>query len=137
VSPEWMLFSGVIGLLHGLLFVYVMKLTNRKGSRAIQLLKAELIQDETLIVEGPANHIKKAEGVGKLFLTNSRLIFASPKQNNQVCYPLDMIIGIKLYKIGGVFNKGLMINVEGRVEKFIVDYPKDWLELIKTQRNMC
>lgn len=102
-----------------------------KINETIKNLEADLIEDENVIVDGPANCIQRKDGLGKLFLTNKRLIFTTQSRNKQINYPLSIIYGVDYIKSVGVFKKGIIIHFEESDEKYIVDYPNDWLELIK------
>lgn len=94
-----------------------------------------LEKDEDVLFETPANHFKGVEGVGgKLYLTNTRLIFKSHKlniQNHQLEILLTDIKEFGRYKTLGLINNGLQVkNDQGAVEKFVVQQPAKWVRLM-------
>ena len=75
---------------------------------------------------------------GKLFLTSNRLIFKSSKLETRepifVKY-LNSIKNIGLRCNVGMINRSLEITSNFSNDKFVIDYPCDWKNIIENQIN--
>ena len=95
----------------------------------------ELAAGETLIKEGAANHFKGSEAVGgKLYLTNTRLIFKSHAFNVQAheeAFQLGDITSVLPRKTLGIIPNGMTVTLkDGREEKFVINGRDDWMKQI-------
>ena len=91
--------------------------------------------NEMLSFETAANHFKGFKTLGgKLFLTNSRLIFIDHKssgENPEFSINLNDIKSINRYKILGIVNKGLsIVTTQETTEKFEVLRVEEWVKLL-------
>lgn len=123
------LISGVVsGLLFGLFIGWF------KSSKRIDQMMALQLQDgEELVFQTVANHFKGAEAVGgRLYLTNSRLVFRSHKfniQNHEWTLDRTMIQSVSRYKTLGIISNGLVIRTKNKEEeKFVVEEAGTWME---------
>jgi len=117
----------------GLVVSVLCKISIRKKERQTKFLLSEIASDETIILEGPAKKCQPNNKVwGKLILTSERLIFKTimPSQKNLF---LTNIKNIKVKKILGILQDGLIINMDDSTQKFVVDYPQDWKDIIDCQ----
>jgi hypothetical protein len=127
--------SGLFGgALAGLLFGWLMSLVvNSKF--LTQRTKINIEPNETILFETSANHFKGAEAVGgKLYLTNKRLVFKSHKfniQNHELSISLSDIDKVDRYKTLGLVNNSLLITTtDGKIEKFVVQQPNEWVNYL-------
>ncbi|WP_430813855.1 hypothetical protein [Carboxylicivirga sp. RSCT41] len=111
-------------------------LFRRKHERKVMSIIIQLNAEEEIVVEGYADSTDKVNGIGKLCLTNQRLIFSSNKTGEQQFYHLNRIVQVSLQKKFGLCHNGLMINLNGSIKKFEVAYPDDWLKLILAQKQV-
>lgn len=128
--------AGLIGgFVGGLLFVL---LTKWKKSKNLEpKVKFDLEADEEVIFQTDANYFKGIEVVaGLLSLTNKRLVFQSHYlniQNHQLFIDLRDIKSFDRYKTLRIVNNGLLITISQSVmEKFVVQQPENWVELLTT-----
>ncbi|MFT3770788.1 MAG: hypothetical protein QM820_35645 [Minicystis sp.] len=124
------------GLLGGALFGLVIALFARSKSRA---LAAPAVDEdgETVLFQGPANHVKGMEAVGgKLYLTRARLRFKSHGLNVQVhdeSYPIAAVRSVEPTRSLGIIPNGLAVVLDdGRREKFVVSGRGEWVEKIRS-----
>jgi len=95
-----------------------------------------LHHDERLIVETAAKMVwSKKKLSGRLILTSKRLFFWNENLQAETAVPLNLIDGMKEYKIWGLFSKGILIQYLSNTLLILVDYPKDWLKIIERQVN--
>ncbi len=97
-----------------------------------------LEENETILFEAPANHFKSIEAVGgKLYLTNSRLVFQSHKfnfQNHQLSIPLSNIAKVNRYRALGIANTGLSVTTaDNTIDKFVVQQREEWMKILQNQ----
>lgn len=90
-------------------------------------------KSETIVFETGANHFKGVEAVvGKLYLTNKRLVFKSHKlniQNHELSIHLSDVKNADRYKALGISNNGLVVTtINHTIEKFVVQQPGEWME---------
>lgn len=129
------LFQGVFfGLFMGIGFPYVMeKFGKRFTSSMGKNIKPELVENEEIEVEGPANLFRGMEGVGgKMFLTNKHIIFKAHKiniQKGQTNIPYEAITEISKRKTAKIINNGIRIKTNaGKEFDFVVNEREKWLE---------
>ncbi|WP_439185659.1 GRAM domain-containing protein [Carboxylicivirga taeanensis] len=82
---EYIIHGIVFGFLMGYVFTRLL-ISEKFGRRSARIfgIKPELNEGEEIEVEGPTNLFRGIEGVeGKIFLTNTKLIFKSHKINIQ------------------------------------------------------
>ena len=95
----------------------------------------KLKDNEIIIRESRANHLKPLEGVGgKLFLTNQRLFFKSHFfniQTHEESIPLDDIVSIEAKHSDFISGKMTIILKKGSEEKFYVPKRKKWIKDIE------
>ena len=89
------------------------------------------LDGEAILFEGPANHVKGAEGVGGyLWLTTGQLFFRSHRfniQNHECRMPLSDIADVDAIKTLGFIPNGLLVRlVSGTQERFVVRKNRDW-----------
>jgi hypothetical protein len=95
---------------------------------------------EDVIFKTPANHFKGGEYVGgTLYLTDKRLVFKSNKvnfQNDELSIQLAQLRAVKRFKMHGFINNGLLVEiVNNNDEKFAVEKPNQWPEVIERTMN--
>lgn len=95
----------------------------------------KLNNNEIILKEGAANHLKAIEGVGgKLYLNNQRLIFESHSLNVQThveSIPLSSIVSIQT-KYSDFISRKLLVSLRnGAKEKYYVYKRKNWVKEIK------
>ena len=122
------------GLVSGLLFGWF---TDRYLVFAlfIKSPKFDVHNNETLMLQKPANHFKGAGSVGgHLCLTDKRLRFKSQginTQSEECTINLSDISHVNTFKTLGLVNNGIeIITNEQVVERFVVDKQKHWLQSI-------
>lgn len=95
----------------------------------------KLNNNEIILKEGAANHLKAIEGVGgKLYLTNQRLIFESHSLNVQThveSVPLTSIVSIEAKHSDFISRKLSVYLSNGSKEKYHVYKRKNWVKEIK------
>lgn len=96
---------------------------------------------EPIIFETGANHFRGIEGVGgKLYLTDTQLIFKSHKlniQNHQIFINLLDIENVERHKTAGIINNGLLIStLNNTKEKFVVEESDKWLRLLQKHSQL-
>ena len=98
------------GLAFGLAVGVFLAIQERKAKAA----RSEITQGKSVIMDGGANHLKGAEGVGGwLYLTPDEVIFKSHKFNIQVhqtTMPLDDIEEVRAVRTVGLIPNGLQIG---------------------------
>lgn len=137
VTPEIIISTLIGGVVVGLLFAWVMQYT---AKRLFKKVTIETGDNETIIKEGGANHFKGKEGFGgKLVLTDKRLIFKSHRfniQNHQDDFELGHIERLHINKKFNFLENGLTLELtNNESHKFIVDEPKEWVEVIMNQQR--
>jgi hypothetical protein len=120
------IFSGVFsGVLSG--FLTYLFITSKRLNRQMQIE----VQDDGVILSGPANHFLNWEGAGgKLYLLKDKLWFKSHRfnlQNHEWQMPIDQIKEVKLYNVLGIVPNGLEIITDaGKNEKFVTNNREEW-----------
>lgn len=127
--------AGLIGgFVGGLVFGLIMRWME-KSKYLEPKVRFDLEADEKIIFQNGANHFKGIEAVGGLLtLTNKRLIFQSHYlniQNHQLFIDLRDIVSFDRYKTLRIVNNGLLITIsQSVIEKFVVQQPENWVELL-------
>lgn len=141
------LFLGTFfGSFFGIGFAYLNeKVGNRFSSKIGSSIIPELIQNEEIEIEGPANLFRGMEGVGgKIFLTNKKIIFKSHRiniQRGQTNIEYQNVKKIIERKTAKLINNGIRIITNDNKEyDFVVNERDLWVEKInkridKTQFN--
>lgn len=125
------------GVLFGIIIGIGIPYISRKFSASIdKKVKPMLAKDEQIEIEGPANLMRKMEGVGgKIFLTDKRMIFKSHKyniQNTQTEIPYGSIEDVSTRKTAGLVSNGLRISTKDGEEYNFVVYNRDmWVDKIR------
>ncbi len=137
LNPRAILTGIIGGLVAGVAFAIAMKYMANNLFKSISI---ELTEDEKLIKEGGANHIKGKEGVGgKLVLTDKRLIFKSHNlniQNHEQAFHFNDIQSLRDAKSLFVLKNKLVLELLNKeLHKFIVDEPELWVKEIELMRN--
>jgi hypothetical protein len=128
------------GALGGLLFGWLTgRFTDSKLLK--QGTTIVLHENETVIFESGANHFKGAESVGgKLYLTNKVLLFRAHKlniQNHELSISLSHIDKVARYRTLGIVNNGLSVaTTENKIEKFVVEDPDKWFDLLTEKKGI-
>lgn len=122
------------GLVAGILFTTFMFRFASKQAHKFQMDRPDFVS-ETLMLEGPANHFKRAEGVGGfLWLTTKRLHFRSHKvniQNHEWNATLSDISTAQVTKTLGIFANGLLVRLSsGEKHHFVVNQNNLWVSSI-------
>jgi len=128
----WSIFTAIIITLSiDRLVPSILKFNAKKMEKQIIL---NYKQNEKLLFESGSNHFKGVEGIGgKLFLTDKRLVFKSHKlnfQNHEEEFDPSQIENIENSN-GKKFN----FEYQGKLEKFIVDSPKEWIKQLESFKS--
>ncbi len=123
-----------IGLSSGLLFGLAIAFFTNSVS-IIKQTSVELPPDESLILAGPANHLKTVEARGgRLYLTNRNLMFQPHKINFQTSPMSISVKDISEAKTSWTFwivPNGLVIKTKDHAsERFVVNSPGKWRKAI-------
>ena len=129
------LFQGIFfGIFMGIGFPYVTEKFGKKfTSKLGKNIKPELLENEKIEIEGPANLFRGMEGVGgKIFLTNKKVIFKSHKiniQKGQTDIEYENITEIIARKTAKLINNGIRIKMRnGKEFDFVVNEREKWIE---------
>lgn len=123
--------GGIVpGIFAGVVFGAVMIWFAKRQASKLSLKRPDF-GNEKVILEGPANHFMKSEGVGGyLFLTDARLFFLSHRlniQNHELSIPLDEIESVEAAKTLGMISNGLVIRRSPDImERFVVFEHERW-----------
>lgn len=132
--------SGVIaGIACGISFGLAMSTFAKQQKKKFQV-ERPLLENESLIKEGGANHFKNMEGVGGwIYLTDKRILFKSHSvniQKHELSIPLHKISEAKACMTFRVIPNGLRIQTtDGNEEKFVVEGRSDWVKNILEART--
>lgn len=119
--------SLIYGIGMTLFFIFLFpKLMNKLVGKRIDTIKPTLLADEVLEREIFANLFRGLEGVGgKIFLTNSRLIFKSHSlniQKGQTNIDYKNIVSVTKRKTMKLIDNGIKVTTkEGKVYCFVVN----------------
>lgn len=134
-------YSGiVVGIISAILFAISMGVVMRKLTRKFAESRAQIAGNQSVVMDGPANHFRGVESVGGwLFLTTEKLIFKSHSvniQNHEWTVPLDEISEVSGIKTYGFIPNGLLVTTaDGHRERFVVNHPKAWVGKIGEARS--
>jgi hypothetical protein len=102
-------------------------------------VKTKLLLRETIVNEGPANYLKRLEGVGgRLYLTNIRLVFESHSFNIQTgvtTIPLSDMVRVepgwaKFLGIPVVPSAVKIVTKTKQTHSFVVQRTDEWISAI-------
>ena len=134
-STNSLIFQGIFfAIFFGLGFPYLIeKFGGKFASKLGKNIIPELIENEQIENEGPANLFRGIEGVGgKLFLTNKKLIFKSHKlniQTGQTNIDYSNIMDIVERKTAKIIDNGIRIKTtDGEEFDFVVNDRESWIE---------
>ncbi|MCF7792771.1 MAG: hypothetical protein K9N09_02295 [Candidatus Cloacimonetes bacterium] len=120
-----------VGVFSGILFSIMLYAFVQNMKNNIKLIDIELLENEKIILEDTANHIKRMNSAGgKLFLTNKRIIFKSHGANIKTYnlqFQLSDIDDIRIYKILVFIHYGIKILHDDKVVNFMVENPEVWI----------
>lgn len=148
-TPEKLIFQGVFfGLFFGLGFPSLFfRFGKHFAKRAGENIKADLEHGELIEAEGPANLFRGLEAVGgKLFLTNSRLIFKSHRMNIQTGQTSIHYNNIQTMVPGKSMkwldNRLKIITGTGKPYDFVLHERDRWIEVLeemiaRDKNNVC
>jgi len=96
----------------------------------------EVLEGESILYSGRANHFKGTEAVGgKLYLLSNKLQFKSHgfnMQNHEQIIDIKDISKVSFYNTLGLIPNGLTILTnDGKAEKFVIGNRKTWKEKIE------
>lgn len=99
-------------------------------------MRLKLKNEEKVIKEGPANHVKGIEVVGgKLYLTNNRIIFLSHDMNYQshlLSVPYTEIVHVDTRNTMLIIPNGFYIQKrDNSIEKFVTYGREEWIRVIR------
>ena len=90
------------------------------------------LSGERVVFQSPANHLRKAEGVGGwLILTDERLAFRPHKFNVQTVdwsVPLEQVSGFEPRSTAWIIPNGIGVVTARGEERFVVDDRNRWIE---------
>jgi hypothetical protein len=89
---------------------------------------------ETVIKEQGGHYMtSRIYASGKLFLTPTRLIFLSVRDNpkHNITIPLELIKSCSIYKMFGFLTMGVKVFTVDSSEIFIVNRPKRWIKALE------
>lgn len=97
--------------------------------------KPTFADDESIILETPANHFMKIEAVGgRLYLTDRRLVFKSHHlnvQRHEFSIPLSDIAEQRPVPTMWVIPNGLLIRTDDeKTERFVIENRAEWIKKI-------
>lgn len=123
------------GIACGISFGAVMTLFSVYNSNKTRKNRPPFV-DEKIIKEDAANHFMGAESVGGwIYLTDKRLVFKSHSlniQNHELSIPLSDIENAMKGRFLRIFSNRLQLKLKnGKVEKFVVNEPDDWIKSVK------
>lgn len=130
-TTKSLLLQGVLfGIFFGIGFPYMNEKFGGKVFRTLgQNITPDLDDDEKVEVEGPANLFRGIEGVGgKLFLTNTQIIFKSHKfnvQGGQIAILYQDIADVQKRKTAKFIDNGLRIITENDKQYDLVVNERD------------
>lgn len=122
----------ITGVLFGILYMW---LAQRTRARELKKIEITFSPGESVVKEAVTNHYVKHKRVvvGKLVLTNQRLIF-KPNQPNykipQLDIPLDTIESMSTAKSLMSWKNALLVTSSGAQQKFMVTEPEEWTKVI-------
>lgn len=143
MTDRWDVAVG-LSLASGVIFAAIMMRSvgrlEGRGGDAHLADAAPFDDDEPIVLEGPANHFKRIEGVGgKLFLTDTRLRFVSHTLNVQThdeSWPLDTIAEVEAMRTLKIIPNGLLVTLkDGTTERFVVWQHQQWADAIDARRS--
>lgn len=134
---KYVIMGGSYGIVMGIGFPFFStKLVRLFSTKITPKIKPDLVSDEHILAHGPANLYRGIEGVGgKLFLTESKLIFKSHHINIQkgqtdICYA--HIKSITPRKTMKIIDNGIRITTrEHNTYNFVVNDRALWIKTIQ------
>ena len=134
-NSHWRL-AVVSGLMAGILFGLIMAAFST-SQWVKDSSRPQILTNEQIVKDGPANHFKGLEGVGGwLFLTDRRLVFKSHSlnvQTHELSIPLNEISDAQPTLTAKFIPNGLkVITRDGHSESFVVEGRREWSNQIKT-----
>lgn len=108
------------GFFFGISMAFVLPfVTERFSKKQMDKIKIDINEDEKIDLESQAN---LNGGIGKIVLTNQRLIFKEKgtSKNNFVEIPLNQIIEVQARKSLGIINNILIVKTEAKTYSFVM-----------------
>lgn len=133
-----LILEGIIfAVVYGFLFYVMTEIMIPMLARSVKPL---LIENETVKMDGSASLVKGFEKIGgKLFLTDSRLIFKPHKLNihrKQISFELDQISDVMKRKGSTTLNNGVRVTTtEGKKVDFMVHERDLWLKKLHDEND--
>ncbi|WP_185968958.1 hypothetical protein [Carboxylicivirga sp. M1479] len=123
--------SVVFGILGSMVAYYLSRYLIFREPKILKTINTEIPQSK-ILTEGPARCFNFNNELGKVFLTNKKLLFKSLDSNKEEVFEINDISDIKILRHWGLVGVGLMYNYKGLKVQFALDYPGDWKALIET-----
>lgn len=127
----WLQF-GSLAALFWIVCVGLLMISQKRKARKMCLS----IESRTpVLLDGGASHWRgKINDGGWLFLTKEGLLFKPHAVNlswQDVWIPSEMIVGAHRYNNLGIMPNGLLLELKnGAQEKFVVNWPSEWVRMI-------
>jgi len=129
--------SLIFGILFGFGFIYFFQKNSTKITGYLsKKIEVSLDENEKIIFEGPANLFRGLEAVGgKIFLTETHLVFNSHKLNIQsgaTKIPYTSIEELLPCKTAKFIDNGLkIITKEGVIYQFVINERETWVQHLR------
>lgn len=134
IPVHWVKICLLASIVYLLIYNITKQILNSKQNKIAHNIKLNLDLYERIVVDGAAK-VGNEKTVGKIFLTNSRLIYICGYSGSQTSFPLGEILHLEPYKLFGFFSVGIKVHSNKTERTFVLDYPKDWIQLIYYQKN--
>ncbi|MEH0155168.1 GRAM domain-containing protein [Limibacter armeniacum] len=136
---KWSAETVVLSIVTGIVFFMIPALYwfLTRSSKSLGIIDKSFLQfGENILIEGEAGYLlNDGKITGNLYLTESRLVFKT-SDSMQVAFTLNDIAKVRLYRPNYLFSKGIIITVNRRDKRFMVEYPNDWRVIISSLKNV-
>ena len=99
-----------------------------------------VLEGETLIKQGAANHFRGLESVGGwLVLTDKRLLFRSHRfnvQSHELSIPLAEIVSAETCATAWIIPNGLRVTTANGPQRFVVENRQSWVDEIQRAKTI-
>lgn len=136
VNPNYILDGIIRGGVAGLIFSVSMAVFSKISSKKFDVYRKEILKNEKLIIDGPANHFYKVEATGGwLFLTDKYIYFYCHNINikkHNMRIPLTSILRVW---DNGKLNQMQIDFFSEESQIFVVNNKKVWIREIEEAKS--